>query len=66
MLLLGELLSVASSLLCTMFKLGTGLFLVSESSWLTLGHLFILGELKSPLTSPERCSEAQGLNAGNQ
>jgi len=31
-----------------MFKLGTWLFLVSESLWLMPGHLFILDELESP------------------
>lgn len=37
--------------------------LVSGSVWLTLGHLFILEELGSPLTSPGIRSEAQGLNS---
>lgn len=46
-----------------MFKLGTWLFLASGSLWLILGDLFILDELESPLTSPERWSEAKGLSS---
>lgn len=46
-----------------MVQLGTWPSLVSGSFWLTLGHLFILDELESPLTSPEIQAEAQGLHS---